>query len=318
VADTVVPYLHASQTVSVGFGASFTVNVVSGSGQSTIVGSAFGTALSARVTDAYSNVVSGATVVFMAPASGASGTFANSGNSVSLLTNSTGVATAPAFSANNTTGQYAVTASVQGVPSSGTFSLTNLVKPDFSISANPTTLTVQSGQSGSSTFTVTPIGGYSGTIQFNCSGLPTGASCEFQPAQLVFNGGNAAAPTQFTLHTTGTNGVVSSRQPSVPSGRRNSPKPRTVFVFGLFVLLTMLGIARVVPIPRRYGLGIAMLALGCAISMGLDGCGSTSPAPAATSPSATPPGQYSVTVTAAVSGASGTQHSALLTINITQ
>jgi hypothetical protein len=318
VTDLARPALNASQTVTVGPGADFTIAAVSGSGQSAIVGAAFATALSVRVTDAYGNNVSGATVVFTAPGSGASGTFSGGATSASAQTNASGIATAPAFTANSATGQFSVTASVQGVQSSATFALTNLVRPDYSVSVNPSTLTIQAGQSGTATFTITPIGGFSGTIAFSCSGLPTGASCTFQPAQTVLDGSNTAVTTQLTVHTTGSNGVLSSMQPFRPFGRPSGLQSAMITALGGLVVLIFLGTLRTRRYGLRYGLGIAIVLVSCAIGMGLAGCGSTvPPASPATSPSTTPAGQYSATISAAVSGGSNS-HTTSLTITVTQ
>ena len=65
-------------------------------------------------------------MTFTAPGSGASGTFAGTGTATATaVTNSSGVATAPAFTANGTAGSYTVTASVSGVGTPASFSLTN-------------------------------------------------------------------------------------------------------------------------------------------------------------------------------------------------
>ncbi len=69
--------------------------------------------------------VSGALVTFTAPASGASGTFAGGLTSVVVATDSTGTATAPAFTANGVPGGYSVIASTAGAAISATFTLTN-------------------------------------------------------------------------------------------------------------------------------------------------------------------------------------------------
>jgi len=309
--------LNASQTVTVGPGADFTVAAVSGSGQSAIVGAAFATPLSVRVTDAYGNNVSGATVVFTAPGSGASGTFSGGGASASAQTNTSGIAAAPAFTANSTVGQFSVAASVQGVQASGAFTLTNTVKPDYSVLVNPSTLTIQAGQSGTATFTITPVGGYSGTITLSCSGLPTGATCVFQPAQAVLDGSNTVVTAQLTVHTTGASGVLSSMHFVTPSERPNGLQLALLSVSVGLIILMLLGTRRTQQ-SIRCGLGLVMLlGLGCAIAIGLAGCGSTaSPAPT-TSPLATPSGQYSANVVATVSGGANT-HATSLTITITQ
>jgi predicted outer membrane repeat protein len=315
VTDLARPALNASQTVTVGPGADFSISAVSGSGQSAIAGAAFTTALSARVTDAYGNNVSGATVVFTAPGSGASGTFSGGGTSASAQTNASGIATAPALTANVTTGQYSVSASVQGVQSSATFTLTNLVKPDYSVSVNPSTLTIQAGQSGTATFAITPAGGFAGNVVFSCSGLPTGATCAFQPPQTVLDGSNTVVTTQLTVHTTGSNGVLSSMQPAGPSGRQTGTSLEVFSAAIGMIVLTLLGTLATRRHSFHYRLGIAMVLVASAIGMGLAGCGST--AAPSTSPSTTPAGQYSATINAAVSGGSNS-HTASLTVTVTQ
>ena len=89
------------------------------------VNTAFTTPLQATVTDGGGNPVSGVAVVFTAPASGASGTFAGGSTSASIQTGSNGIAVAPTFTANSQAGAYAVTASASGIGGVAMFSLTN-------------------------------------------------------------------------------------------------------------------------------------------------------------------------------------------------
>ncbi len=96
------------------------ISVASGSGQDTSVGTAFGSSLAALVTDVYGNAVPSASVTFAAPLLGAS---ASLGSPVAS-TNAQGIATTSAV-ANATSGLYDVTASVGGVVTSASFSLTN-------------------------------------------------------------------------------------------------------------------------------------------------------------------------------------------------
>jgi hypothetical protein len=121
---------------------------------------------------------------------------------------------------------------------------------------------------------------------------------------------------QLTVHTTGTNGVLSSMQFIAPSGSPTGLQLALLSVSGGLIVLMLLGTRRTQQ-SLRYGLGLVMLGLGCAIAIGLAGCGSTaSPAPTA-SPLATPAGQYSANVVATVSGGANT-HATTLTITITQ
>lgn len=100
------------------------VSATAGGSQTTIINAAFGTALRATVRDASSNALSGVTVTFTAPASGASARFGSSATA-SAVTDSSGVATAPTLTANGTVGSYTVAASVSGVSGTAAFNLAN-------------------------------------------------------------------------------------------------------------------------------------------------------------------------------------------------
>jgi hypothetical protein len=44
--------------------------------------------------------------------------------------------------------------------------------PDFTLSLNPTSLTVQQGSSGTTQLTITPQGGFTGTVSLSLVGAP--------------------------------------------------------------------------------------------------------------------------------------------------
>jgi hypothetical protein len=85
-----------------------------------------------------------------------------------------------------------------------------LLKPDFSITASPASLTVVPGQSGTSTISVTPVNGFTSSVSFSCSGLPVGTTCSFSPAAMTPLG--AAASTTLTLNAS----ASASNHPSSP------------------------------------------------------------------------------------------------------
>ena len=64
--------------------------------------------IAVRVTDRNDRPISGATVVFTAPASGAGGDFANGTNPVIVFTDAQGLATAPQYRANSNAGAYQI------------------------------------------------------------------------------------------------------------------------------------------------------------------------------------------------------------------
>src|SRR6266849_3690099 len=117
------------------------ITAAAGTPQSATINTAFATQLQATVKDAGNNPLSGVTVTFTAPASGASGTFAGAVNTAT--TNGQGIATAAVFTANSAAGgPYNVTASVTGVSTPANFVLTNLAGAPASIT--PTAGTPQS------------------------------------------------------------------------------------------------------------------------------------------------------------------------------
>jgi hypothetical protein len=69
--------------------------------------------------------------------------------------------------------------------------------PSMSLTAQPNSLTVSSGSSGTVTLTVTPSNGFNSAVTFACSGLPSGATCSFSPASVTPSG--ATATTQLTI-----------------------------------------------------------------------------------------------------------------------
>ena len=102
------------------------ISVVSGSNQSVALQTQFPQALKAKVSNGLGQPLSGRTVTFTAPASGASGTFANTHTTVSTaVTDASGIATAPAFTANNIRGPYAVKATVADLANAASFQLFN-------------------------------------------------------------------------------------------------------------------------------------------------------------------------------------------------
>jgi hypothetical protein len=101
--------------------------------QSATVGTAYSRPLQVQVTDGLGNPVSGASITFAAPATGAGGAFAGT---ATVVTDSQGIATAPSFTANTTAGSYAVTATANDFGTVAAFPLTNTTVPPAASPAN--------------------------------------------------------------------------------------------------------------------------------------------------------------------------------------
>jgi adhesin/invasin len=126
-------------------GAAASITVFSGAPQATPVSQPFNSLLQAQVKDIAGNPVGGASVGFLAPTSGPSGTFAGL---ATVTTNANGIATAPVLTANNQVGSFVVTATAAGVSGSAAFALTNLPQQTSQTVLNPGQLSFanESGQ----------------------------------------------------------------------------------------------------------------------------------------------------------------------------
>lgn len=166
----------------------------------------------------------------------------------------------------------------------------NLPKPDFSVTAYPTSMTVTGGQSGTFSVYVTPSGGFNSATSFSCSGLPAGASCSFSPATVTPS--SVAAKTSVTITT------------SIPSasvqGQGHAAVPFAVLAAVLFCFGRK---AR-----RRFQMLVLLVTclLGLGLFTGCSGGGGSS--------SSTP---ISTTSTVTVTASAGTiQHTATLSLTV--
>lgn len=80
--------------------------------------------------------------------------------------------------------------------------------PDFSISASPSSLTVNKGSSGTSTITLVPLGGFNNPINLTISGCPTGTTCTVNPTTVNMDGTNNGTSTfKADVGSTTTSGI---------------------------------------------------------------------------------------------------------------
>ncbi|HEX3745090.1 MAG TPA: SBBP repeat-containing protein, partial [Bryobacteraceae bacterium] len=163
-------------------GTAATITASAGALQSAVVDAQFATSLQATVVDAYNNPVPDLTVTFTAPASGASGMFAGGTNTAQ--TDSLGRATASAFTANDTTGAYTVTASAPGVATLAGFSLTNTPATLVSLAVTPANPSIVKGQ----TQQFIATGTYSDSSTQNLTNSATWTSATPAAATIVAGG----------------------------------------------------------------------------------------------------------------------------------
>jgi large repetitive protein len=152
------------------------VAAVGGTPQIASIFTAFPAPLRAIVTDSNGNPMSGVTVNFLAPAVGATGTFSGSGVLAIVTTDSTGVATAPLFTADGIVGSYAISASVNGLSAAANFLLTNSKAGTTATLANLTSSATYGSPVTFIASVATPIGAPTGSIAFSDAGNPLGGT----------------------------------------------------------------------------------------------------------------------------------------------
>jgi hypothetical protein len=183
----------------------------------------------------------------------------------------------------------------------GSAAYTIAALPNFTLGASPASLTVDSGDQGTVTLSVTPVNGFDSPVSFACSGLPAGATCSFAPATVTPSG--AAATTQLTISASAQSSAV-------------QPGSRPFFPFtALAVTVCLFGWRKRHSWHHWLLLVVAYAGLGL-----LSGCGGGSSGSGATSPTPTPsptPAPTATTSTMTVTATSGTlQETATVTLTL--
>jgi|HubBroStandDraft_1064217.scaffolds.fasta_scaffold00048_33 subtilase family serine protease len=81
--------------------------------------------------------------------------------------------------------------------------------PNFTLSASPNSVTITQGSNGTSTITITPSAGFSGSVNLAASGLPNGVTAAFNPNPVTVTSPNAGTSTlTLTASATAATGTV--------------------------------------------------------------------------------------------------------------
>ena len=172
----------------------------------------------------------------------------------------------------------------------------NVSTPDFSFAATPASASVTAGQSAQFVLTVTPAGGFAGSVTFSCA-PSAGITCSFNPSTLT----PAGTPLSTTL-TVGTSANV-VRFGLLPFRWTTSASSFA----GLMMLILVLWRGRNVPRAHTRVLAAAALLIAISLSLALESCGGYGN---------TPPGNRG-TASVVVTAQSGTlSHTTTLTISV--
>jgi hypothetical protein len=235
----------------------------------------------------------------------------NPTGSVTFVAGSTTLGTAPVTNGTATlpfsfaaAGSYTITANYAGdaanLASSSNAVSVSVVTPDFTVSASPGAVTITAGQTATIMLSVTPVGGYGGTVKFSCGTLPSGVTCTFTPASVTPANGMAATSTLTVATTAPTSAML-----------RGIAGPLQGIAWASIICLAFS--------PRRLwrsnrqlmrsGVLLVLLMSGL---MAISGCSSSSPA--ITNPG-TPKGTQTITVSVN-DVAGGPSHNATLQITV--
>ncbi len=168
--------------------------------------------------------------------------------------------------------------------------------PSVTIAISPSSATIASGSSATATITVTPQFGYSSAVSFDCSGLPSNATCSFSPATVTPSG----APVKSTM--TIATGVVSGAEVRSMISSNLAGKMNAGIALSLvFLPWGILRMRRRIAALRGQAL-LVLVAMGGMLMgvMALSGCGGSG------SSHSTPKGTTTVTVTATAGSATQT------------
>jgi hypothetical protein len=193
-ADFAISATPSSRTVTAGTGTSYAATVTPSGG------------FTGSVSFSVSGLPSGATGTFSPTSVAGSGS-----STLSVTTSSTTPAGSYPLTMTGTSGSlvHSATGTLVVNPVGGAAAI-------FSISALPSSQTISQGNSASFIVTITPTGGFTGSVSFTASGVPPGMTASFSPSTVAGSGsttltltGDNAATGTFTLTITGTSGALS-------------------------------------------------------------------------------------------------------------
>lgn len=111
---------------------------------------------------------------------------------------------------------------------------------NFALGAGQSSVTLATGANTNVSLTVTPSGGYQGTVALSCSSTLAGVTCTFSPTGLTLNGSNTAVTGSVTI--TAPSSIAAMRP---PRGQRNRRSPYPILcLLPAAIIFLLTGVTR--------------------------------------------------------------------------
>ena len=131
----------------------------------------------------------------------------------------------------------------------------------FGLAASPSALTVTKGMTGTSTLTVSPVGGFNQAVALVCSGAPANSTCTVSPTSVISTDGSTPVSAKVTITTQAPSSVYSIRM------RYRLPPLALQAILAVIAFLFFLCWIRMQRLSPKLGfvglLPLTLLLLGC-------------------------------------------------------
>jgi hypothetical protein len=161
--------------------------------------------LTAQVADVQGSSVSEGSVSFETAKGSLGSVFVQDGKATLNLTNP------PQWAKSVTAVYHGDAAFANSSASTGVTAAAASTVPGFTVTANPSTLSLTPGQYGTVNLTVTSQNGFSETVNLSCSGLPGSSTCNFSPV-VVTPPASASANSALQITTQAASGIYAKNQ----------------------------------------------------------------------------------------------------------
>jgi len=199
------------------------------------------------------------------------------------------------------TGSVSIADNATGSPQTVSLAGTGM---DFSLSASPSSASVNAGQAANLGLVVSPDGGFNQGVSFACSGAPVASTCTVTPSSVTPNGSSAAS-VSIAITTTAHSFIVPRVwQIPPPTGLRFLVMFATFAIFCVSVLKPR----------RRLALGFCTVVFAIIFANGCAGIVGQSSGPPPSTGGGTPAGTYTITFTGTSSG--NLSHSFAFTLKV--